>query len=580
MLTELAIRDFAIINKLDLSFGPGLLVLTGETGVGKSIMVDAVELLIGGRADSAVVRSGADKAFLEATFRLDPVIREFVQGILEREQLLDDGDDGEVHLSREIRLEGRNVCRVNGRIVTLSLLRELGDSLVDVHGQSEHLSLLRVQHHRRLLDRYLGAEETLAAYRSHYRSLMEVREELADLRERDREAAQRADFLSFQIEEIESAQLRPGEDEELKSEQARLANAEKLSILTEAATAALDEGLRGEIAASDLLGQAVESVEELAGVDNSMDGIHIEAQALLEQVTDLARRLRVYREGIEYNPTRLDEVEERLSLVQNLQRKYGGSIDEVLAYAEEARAELETITHAEQRVEELQLEEEELLSVLAAHGVELSRTRRVAADSLAEAVALELQDLNMAGAEFGVDLRWQDDPQGVPVEERRVTFGPHGLDQIEFLVAPNPGEGLKPLVKIASGGETSRLMLGMKGVLAEADEIPTLIFDEIDQGIGGRVGAVVGRKLRALTAGHQVLCITHLPQLAAYGARHYKVDKQVRGGRTETIVRELAEADRVQELASMLGGDSAPNLESAQALLAEASRQESAVEAG
>lgn len=580
MLTELAIRDFAIINKLDLSFGPGLLVLTGETGVGKSIMVDAVELLIGGRADSAVVRSGADKAFLEATFRLDPVIREFVQGILEREQLLDDGDDGEVHLSREIRLEGRNVCRVNGRIVTLSLLRELGDSLVDVHGQSEHLSLLRVQHHRRLLDRYLGAEETLAAYRSHYRSLMEVREELAELRERDREAAQRADFLSFQIEEIESAQLRPGEDEELKSEQARLANAEKLSILTEAATAALDEGLRGEIAASDLLGQAVESVEELAGVDNSMDGIHIEAQALLEQVTDLARRLRVYREGIEYNPTRLDEVEERLSLVQNLQRKYGGSIDEVLAYAEEARAELETITHAEQRVEELQLEEEELLSVLAAHGVELSRTRRVAADSLAEAVALELQDLNMAGAEFGVDLRWQDDPQGVPVEERRVTFGPHGLDQIEFLVAPNPGEGLKPLVKIASGGETSRLMLGMKGVLAEADEIPTLIFDEIDQGIGGRVGAVVGRKLRALTAGHQVLCITHLPQLAAYGARHYKVDKQVRGGRTETIVRELAEADRVQELASMLGGDSAPNLESAQALLAEASRQESAVEAG
>lgn len=580
MLTELAIRDFAIINKLDLSFGPGLLVLTGETGVGKSIMVDAVELLIGGRADSAVVRSGADKALLEATFRLDPVIREFVQGILEREQLLDDGDDGEVHLSREIRLEGRNVCRVNGRIVTLSLLRELGDSLVDVHGQSEHLSLLRVQHHRRLLDRYLGAEETLAAYRSHYRSLMEVREELADLRERDREAAQRADFLSFQIEEIESAQLRPGEDEELKSEQARLANAEKLSILTEAATAALDEGLRGEIAASDLLGQAVESVEELAGVDNSMDRIHIEAQALLEQVTDLARRLRVYREGIEYNPTRLDEVEERLSLVQNLQRKYGGSIDEVLAYAEEARAELETITHAEQRVEELQLEEEELLSALAAHGVELSRIRRVAADSLAEAVALELQDLNMAGAEFGVDLRWQDDPQGVPVEERRVTFGPHGLDQIEFLVAPNPGEGLKPLVKIASGGETSRLMLGMKGVLAEADEIPTLIFDEIDQGIGGRVGAVVGRKLRALTAGHQVLCITHLPQLAAYGARHYKVDKQVRGGRTETIVRELAEADRVQELASMLGGDSAPNLESAQALLAEASRQESAVEAG
>lgn len=570
MLTELRIQDYAIIDDLDLKFGPGLLIFTGETGAGKSIIIDAVELLIGGRADSTVVRSGAEKALLEAAFYLDPVVRGPVMELLSREELLDEQEAEEVLVSREIRLEGRNICRVNGRVVTLGLLREIGDAMVDVHGQSEHLSLLRVRHHRRLLDRYVEVDEPLANYRQAYRALSKVREELSILRGRERDAAQRADYLSFQIDEIETAKLEPGEEEQLKSEQARLANAEKLTNLSEAAIAALEEGLRGEISASDLVGQAVESIETLAGVDESLDSLHTEAQALLEGVGEIARRLRVYSEGVEFNPSRLDEVEERLALIQDLRRKYGASIEEILAFAQEAREELEGITHAEERISELAEQERGLLGEVGARGQRLAEIRRQASAELSTAVEQELNDLQMEGAEFEVEQSWEEDPSGAPVDGRRVAFGPDGLDQIEFLVAPNPGEGLKPLVKTASGGETSRLMLGLKGVLAKADETPTLIFDEIDQGIGGRVGAVVGSKLRRLAADHQVLCITHLPQLAAFGEGHYKVDKVVRDGRTVTQVRPLEGEHRTTELAVMLGGDTPPNRESAQALLAEA----------
>lgn len=570
MLTELRIQDYAIIDDLDLKFGPGLLIFTGETGAGKSIIIDAVELLIGGRADSTVVRSGAEKALLEAAFYLDPVVRGPVMELLSREELLDEQEAEEVLVSREIRLEGRNICRVNGRVVTLGLLREIGDAMVDVHGQSEHLSLLRVRHHRRLLDRYVEVDEPLANYRQAYRALSKVREELSILRGRERDAAQRADYLSFQIDEIETTKLEPGEEEQLKSEQARLANAEKLTNLSEAAIAALEEGLRGEISASDLVGQAVESIETLAGVDESLDSLHTEAQALLEGVGEIARRLRVYSEGVEFNPSRLDEVEERLALIQDLRRKYGASIEEILAFAQEAREELEGITHAEERISELAEQERGLLGEVGARGQRLAEIRRQASAELSTAVEQELNDLQMEGAEFEVEQSWEEDPSGAPVDGRRVAFGPDGLDQIEFLVAPNPGEGLKPLVKTASGGETSRLMLGLKGVLAKADETPTLIFDEIDQGIGGRVGAVVGSKLRRLAADHQVLCITHLPQLAAFGEGHYKVDKVVRDGRTVTQVRPLEGEHRTTELAVMLGGDTPPNRESAQALLAEA----------
>jgi DNA repair protein RecN (Recombination protein N) len=565
MLSDLTIRNFAIIDDLQLSLGEGLSIFTGETGAGKSIIVDALELLLGGRADTTAVRAGAEMALIEGGFRLDTPIRDAVAGILEREALLD--DPGYVTLAREIRLEGRNICRVNGRVVNLGLLRELGEFLVDVHGQSEHLSLLHVGHHLRLLDRYAGLEDAVDGYREVFSQLREVEHQLTALRQNEQDSERRADLLAFQINEIEAAALEPGEEQALVEERARLANAERLALLCEQAMAALEEGIHGEYSASDLLGQAVEAIDDLSNIDPSLSPTQAEAQALLEQLGDLTRRLRIYRDSVEFNPGRLDEVEERVALIRDLSRKYGGSEDAILAHAARAREQLESITHASERLEDLARQRDELLRKVGALGAGLTASRLAAGENLAEAIGSELQALNMDGAEFAVEISARETPDGVPVDGRRLAYTANGLDQIEFMVAPNPGEGHKPLVKIASGGETSRLMLGLKGVLATADETPTLIFDEIDQGIGGRVGAIVGQKLWTLAQSHQVLCITHLPQLAAFGDRHFKVEKVIRSGRTITVVRPLEGETRNAELAQMLGGESEPNLESARQLL-------------
>jgi DNA repair protein RecN (Recombination protein N) len=568
MLAELHIRDFAIIDDLTLEFGPGFVVFTGETGAGKSILIDAVEVLLGGRAEVTMIRSDSAAAVVEGTFRLAGGAGGEVRALLESEGLLEDADT--LTLGREIRREGRTVGRVNGRAVSVGLLRSLGELLVDVHGQSEHLSLLRVREHLNLLDRYAQVDALLLEYAAGYGALDGLRRELKQLREAERDAARRGEMLAYQINEIEAASLRPGEEAELLEERVRLANAEQLAGLAERAIGALDETAENRLPASDLLGEAAEAVAALTRIDASLAGVDAEAQALVEQAGDLARRLRVYREGIESSPKRLDEVEERIGLIRSLQRKYGETIEAVLARAAAARQELDAITHAEERIAQLEKEEAKRLKELGAIGDRLSRTRQAAGEKLGRAIEAELSDLRMAGARFSVDLSWDDDPAGVPVGERRVSFGPTGLDRVEFLVAPNPGEGLKPLVKIASGGETSRMMLGLKGVLARADQTPTLIFDEIDQGIGGRVGAIVGRKLWGLARSHQVLCVTHLPQLAAFGDQHFKVEKGVTRGRTSTSVKPLEDATRIEELAQMLGAVSETGERSAAELLQQA----------
>lgn len=565
MLTDLHIRDFAIIDDLSLEFGPGFIVLTGETGAGKSILIDAVELLLGGRADASMVRAGASAAVIEGVFRLDESIAGEVRALLEGEGLLEDPTF--LTLGREVRSEGRSVGRVNGRTVSLGLLRQVGEYLVDVHGQSEHLSLLRVREHQALLDRHARNESLRQAYAGVYRALSEVRAELETLRVSEAEAARRADMLAFQINEIEAAAPKPGEEAGLMEDRTRLANAEQLARLAEQTLAAMDETPDDRPSAIDLLGEAAEALAALSRVDPSLAGLQAEAQALEEQAGDVSRRLRLYREAIEFNPRRLDEVEERLAVLRSLQRKYGASLEAVLAYAENARQELEAIAHADERIQALQAREAELLAALGSAGAKLSESRKKAGEKLAKGIEAELNDLRMAGARFGVDLRWEEAPEGAVVGEQRLAFSASGLDHIEFLIAPNPGEGLKPLARIASGGETSRLMLGLKGVLAKADRTPTLIFDEIDQGIGGRVGAIVGEKLHGLAQAHQVLCVTHLPQLAAYGDQHLRVEKDTQRGRTRTHVRAVAGDERLAELALMLGGDSEANRRSAAELL-------------
>jgi DNA repair protein RecN (Recombination protein N) len=566
MLTELHIQNFAIIDQLEIEFGPGLAIFTGETGAGKSIIMDAVEMVLGGRADATVIRSDADLARVEGTFKLSGPEKAAAQEILKREDLLDDPNF--VTLSREIRREGRSVARVNGRTVNLALLKELGELLVDIHGQSEHLSLLNVRAHLGLLDRYAGVEAPLAAYRKTHQNLLGIRRELNELREAQRDAERRTEMLTFQAEEIEAAKLRKGEDEELKLERDRLANAETLATLAQDALTVLDEGSSEASAATDLIGQAARSLAKLGGIDAAQAGLSDQAAALEENLADLARGLRNYLEAIEFNPKRLEEVEERLDLIHRLTRKYSGSLEAVIAFAADARQQLETITTASARIEELEDAEATALAKLAEQGLSLSERRKKAGEQMGKAIEVELDDLKMAAARFAVDFQTKLDPQGIPAPDgERLAFDATGIDKVEFLVAPNPGEGLKPLAKIASGGETSRLMLALKNVLARADQVPTLIFDEIDQGIGGRVGGTVGEKLWSLGLQHQVMVITHLPQLAVYGDQHWQVQKVVESGRTLTRVAKLTGEPRTLELAQMLGDVTEGTIRSAHDIL-------------
>jgi len=566
MLTELRIQNFAIIDHLELDFGPGLVVFTGETGAGKSIIMDALDTLLGGRADATLIRSDADLARVEGTFKLSGPERAAAHEILKREDLLD--EQNYVTLTREVRREGRSVARINGRTISLALLKELGEGLVDIHGQSEHLSLLNVHAHLGLLDRYASVESLLAAYRKTYQNLLGIRRELEELREAQRDAERRTEMLTFQAEEIEAAKLKTGEDEDLRKERDRLANAESLANLAQQALTVLDEGTSESPASTDLIGQAVQALAKLAQIDGTQNALAEQSVTLEETLADLARGLRNYLEAIEFNPKRLEEVEERLDLIHRLERKFGGSIESTIAFASDARKQLETITTAAGRIGELESAESAALEKLSEQGIGLSQKRKEAAEQMSKAIETELDDLHMAAARFAVDFQTKPAENGIPLPDgSRVAFDGNGLDKVEFLVAPNPGEGLKPLAKIASGGETSRLMLALKNVLARADQVPTLIFDEIDQGIGGRVGGTVGEKLWHLGRAHQVFVITHLPQLAVFGDQHFQVQKIIEQNRTLTRVAKLTGEPRTLELAQMLGEVTEGTLRSAHDIL-------------
>ncbi len=570
MLAELRIDDFAIIDQLEITFSPGLITFTGETGAGKSIIIDAVELLLGGRAEVSMIRSGAKRAMIEATFQIPTSSRDAIQTILEGEDLFDDPEF--FTIGREIRIGGRSVARLNGRNVSAGLLKEIGELLVDVHGQSEHLSLLRVKEHLNLLDRYARDEKLLNNYSKVYQDLVSVNRELTKLHQAESEAARQIDLLNYQINEIHAARLEAGEDENLVSERNRLANAENLASSAQQALIKLDEGTPESPSVTDLLGQILDEIKEVSRLDASQIILNESFQSTFSTLTDLSRELRKYSDGIEFNPARLNQVEERLELISNLKRKYGDTIPAILDYLESALEKKETITHAGERIAELEQLKKSLLINLGEIGQALSEIRHRAAEEMEREIESELDELNMSGARFEVDFQGKIDPEGVPISDGRiVAYDATGIEQIEFLIAPNPGEGLKPLVKIASGGETSRLMLALKNVLARADNVPTLIFDEIDQGIGGRVGTVVGYKLWLLSRHHQVLCVTHLPQLAAFGEQHLQVSKQIQNGRTITRVIDLDEEDRLPELAQMLGETSDGAMHSARDMLQAAS---------
>lgn len=558
MLAELTITNFAIIDRVQLQLAPGFNVLTGETGAGKSIIVDALSQLLGGRADTTLIRAGAHRARIEGVFILDEGQGQILEPLLQEYGLIDEDENDEtLILVRELHSTGRSTGRVNGRAVTIGVLQAIGEKLVDIHGQSEHLSLKRVKEHVDILDRYAGLERERDAVRQGVTELRRARQELKNLRRDERELARRADLLAFQVQEIAEAGLEPAEEESLTIERRRLTNAEKLIVDASAAYDALYHGSDDGPSAVDLLGDVARSLSNLEKIDPSLGELRRQAESLSYAVDDLARAVRGYRDEIEYNPARQREVEDRLELIAQLKRKYGDSIEEVLAFGERAAGELEQITHSEERIEELEAEEERLLRWVGELAVNLAGKRQEAAGRLAAAIEQELEELSMTAARFVVQLERSEDERGVPVNGGRYAFDTTGIDQVEFLISTNPGEPPRPLAKIASGGETSRLMLALKSTLSAADATPTLIFDEIDVGIGGRVGEIVGRKLWGLTAQgnpeHQVMCVTHLPQIAAFADTHFQISKVVEGRRTVTRARRLEGDERIDEITQMLG---------------------------
>ncbi|MDX2139452.1 MAG: DNA repair protein RecN, partial [Chloroflexota bacterium] len=573
MLEEIRIRNFAIIDQLELTFSNGLNVITGETGAGKSIVIDAVELLLGSKADGGMVRAGAEKASIEGMFALDERTRASILPILEREELLDGDNSDVVTIGREIRSNGRSSARVNGVSVSMDILEEIGTYLVDVHGQSAHLSLFKPAAHLDLLDRYANLIDTRAAIATLVTRLREVRTTIKRLQDDEDALNRRAERLRDDIDQIEASALRAGEDEELRAERTRLSNSEQLARLTVDTYALIagDERATEQLSAIDALHQAAALLQKLVAIDAERKD---DLTALIEAVTgieEVASSLRDYAETVEYNPERLEEVEERLETIRVLSKRFGASIPEILAYADKARAELDTIENSEAHIAELRDQETVLLKQIGELGERISRVRAKAAAALAKGIETELGDLRMSNARFEVALARQEDPQGCIIGGHRLAFDETGIDKVEFMMSANPGEPLRALAKVASGGEAARIMLALKRVLTLADQTPTLIFDEIDQGIGGRVGSVVGEKLWGLTNGHQVLVVTHLAQLAGYADRHYRVAKVVNSGRTLTQIAPLdADDQRVEELAAMLGTPNDSGRQSARELLEQA----------
>ncbi len=580
MLEELRIQNFAVIDRLELQFGAGFNVITGETGAGKSILIDAVELLLGARADPNYVRAGGDRSLIEGVIKLDPRTRLNIMALLQREDLIDDADPDYLTLMRELRRRGRSTARINGFPVRSDLLTEIGRELFDIHGQSSHLSLFRPRFHIDLLDRYADLLDLRAGLAEMVGELTAAQAETRALRD-DREALRRrADLLRHEVNEIEAAALESDEEAELLAERHRLANSEQLAALAAEAAQLLngDERSRATGAVDGLMGAAA-ALAKLAQIDPDFSGDHALADNLAQGAQELALTLTRYADDIEYDPQRLNELEERLELIRTLKRRHRvNSINDLLAYAARATTELESIDQSDDRLAQLQRRENELLRHIGDISARLSQARAGAGRSLSDAVVRELADLRMERTQFEVLLAQAEHPAGCIIGDKRYKFDGAGIDDVEFMLSANPGEPLRPLAKVASGGEAARIMLALKRVLTAADQTPILIFDEVDQGIGGRIGAVVGEKLWSLSQAHQVLCVTHLPQLASYADEHFQAQKTVSGGRAATQVRALANDEaRVSELAAMLGAAGKAGVQSAREILASARGRKGAV---
>jgi DNA repair protein RecN (Recombination protein N) len=559
VLLELTIRNFAVIQEARIELAPGLNALTGETGAGKSIVIDALGAVLGARTSADVVRSGAAGAYVEAVVDLSaladptPVLALLESIGIEHEQ------DEPLVLARDITAGGRSTARIASRTVTAGALAQLGELLVDIHGQSDHLSLLRPPAQLDLLDRFAGTLAAREQVGELYRRWQALRRRVRDFDDEQRATAQRLDLLRFQSEELGAAALRPNEDVELQQERTVLANAERLLRSAAEAQAALS----GDPAAADLdlgaldrIRAASHTLTELVQLDPSMQAVLTRLNDALFALEDVVAELRDYAERTELDPQRLEQVDDRLDLLRRLKRKYGPELEDVRAHAETIQREIEQLEGSEQDIDALRVEEVALRAELGRAAGELSACRKEAAVVLARRVEQAIHELNMGRAEFEVRFETTADPDGVPGSgpTGAVAIDASGFDRVAFYLAANAGEELRPLARVASGGETARLMLALKSILSDADETPILVFDEVDVGVGGRSGQVVGEKLWSLTNRHQTIVISHLPQIAAFADRHLQLVKQQDGNRTLTTARVIEGDERVDEIAAMLDG--------------------------
>jgi len=537
MLTYLKIENFALIERLELEFGPGLNLITGETGSGKSILVDAVELLVGGRASQEMIRQGADTARLEGVFQVgDSVpLREAAA-----RHGLGPWDPDQLIIRREISRTSGNRVFINDRLCTLAVLSEIGSVLADVHGQHSQQLLLQPSLHLELLDRFGDLEGKRGTVAEAFHRWRQVRDRLDGIRRSERERLQRIDLLQFQCREVDELRLSPGLVESLEEERRLLASAERR---LEAAQAAWSELYESDTAAVVILERVRRLVEELAGLDPRCRQDAEALENLKYQIEEVAFHLREYAAGLEYDPTQLELLEERLDRIERIRRKYADSIEELLSLRAAWETELSRLVHSEEEAAELEEQVGDLEKAYFDAARALSSARREAARRLSELVEEQLGDLAMAKARFQVSFSEAPEPT-----ER-------GLDEVEFRFSANPGEEPRPLVRIASGGELSRLALAVKVLIREGDGSRTLVFDEVDAGIGGRTASALAEKLARVAAGRQVFCVTHLPQIAAYAREHFHVGKEIREGRTVIQARRLSLDERIEELARLLAGE-------------------------
>lgn len=538
MLSELTIRNFAIIESLSVSFQKGLTVLTGETGAGKSIIIDAVHLLVGGRGSAEFVRHGEDRAEIEGLFYIDgsqhPVLAKAKEFGIEVE-------DGMIVLRRDISRSGKSVCRVNGKLVTIALLREIGSALIDIHGQHEHQELMDETKHISLLDQF-GSEEIQPAaleYQNVFRDYEQKLKKLKSLSENEQQMAHRLDLIQFQFEEIYSAQLKINEDEELAEEKRKLNNFEKVYESIQSGYTALNGDQRG----LDWIGMAMDNLEGAAELDPAYKELHESLANSFYLLEDAARSLRNELDILEYDPQRLNEIEDRLNEINQLKRKYGKTIEEILEYCAKIEEEIETLQNKEVHIGQMEKELTSLKKDLQIEAANLTKARRKWAKKLTGLIHRELKELYMEKTVFEVKIETDEE-----------SFLKNGTDKVEFYISTNPGEPLKPLSKVASGGELSRIMLALKSIFSKHQGVTSIIFDEVDTGVSGRVAQAIAEKIYKVAINSQVLCISHLPQVAAMADTHLYIAKKIKGGRTKTSVTSLAETDKVQEICRMISG--------------------------